>query len=68
MKGPEIIKRILDRIPLYFQQFKTLLKKEGLVVTCKRMFRKIYRFVVSGGDVSRLRRVQYIEWMDEIEV
>ena len=68
MKGPEIIKRILDRIPLYFQQFKTLLKKEGLVVTCKRMFRKMYRFVVSGGDVSRLRRVQYIEWMDEVEV
>ena len=68
MKGPEIIKRILDRIPLYFQQFKTLLRKEGLWVTCKRMFRKIYRFVVSGGDVSRLRRVQYIEWMDEVEV
>jgi len=67
MRALETIKRILDRIPLYFQQFKTLLRKEGLVATCKRMFRKIYRFVVSKGDVSKLREVQYTEWMDEVE-
>ena len=67
MRVLETIKRILDRIPLYSQQFKTLLRKEGLVATCKRMFRKIYRFVVSKGDVSKLREVQYTEWMDEVE-
>ncbi|HRY22552.1 MAG TPA: glycosyltransferase [Candidatus Dojkabacteria bacterium] len=67
MRVFETIKRVLDRIPLYFQQFQTLLRKEGLGTTLKRMFRKVYRFVVSGGDVSRLRKVQYVEWMENVE-
>jgi GT2 family glycosyltransferase len=64
----ETTKRIIDRIPLYFKQFTTLLRKEGLIPTLKKVYRKIYRFVVSKGDVSRLRRVQYVEWMEEVEV
>jgi len=67
MNEVELIKRILARIPLYFKQLTTLLRREGVVFTLKKLFRKIYRFVVSGGDVSKLRRVQYIEWMDEVE-
>jgi GT2 family glycosyltransferase len=68
MNAIEIIKKILDRIPLYFKQLTTLLRKKGVGFTLKKLFRKVYRFVVSGGDVSRLRRVQYIEWMDEVEL
>ncbi len=62
-----IIIRILKRMPLYIQQFKTVLRKEGLWETVVRIFKKAYRFIVSGGDCSRLRKPQYVEWMEKVE-
>jgi O-antigen biosynthesis protein len=67
MKVFEIIKRIFNRIPIYRQQFRTVLKKEGFWKTIKRILKKAYRFVISGGDCSRLMRLQYSDWMEKVE-
>jgi len=63
----ELPKRIFNRLPLYFSQFKNSLKKEGFFKTLKRIFKKTYRFIITGGDTSKLNRVTYRDWMKNIE-
>jgi GT2 family glycosyltransferase len=67
MKTFNLVKRIFERIPIYKQQFKTVLRKEGLWQTILRVVKKAYRFVISGGDCSRLMKLQYVEWMEKVE-
>ncbi len=62
-----ICKRVIKRTPIYFTQFRTLLKKEGVVATFERGFKKIYRFVKSGGDSSRLLDISYPSWIKNVE-
>jgi len=63
----EIIGRVFKRVPLYLHQFRTLVKKIGIVKTLKRVCKKTYRFIISGGDCSRLMRVSYGDWMKNVE-
>lgn len=63
----ELPKRIFNRLPLYFSQFKNSLKKEGFFKTLKRIFKKTYRFIITGGDTSKLNRVTYRDWMENVE-
>lgn len=60
-------KRVIKRTPIYFTQFKTLLRKEGVAATLKRGFIKMYRFVRSGGDSSRLLNISYPNWIKNVE-
>lgn len=63
----ELPKRIFNRLPLYFSQFKTLLKKDGVCNTFKKVFKKLFRFLVSGGDGGKMNRMLYRDWMKSIE-
>jgi len=67
MKIVELFKRVFARLPIYITQFKNLLKKDGFIHTFKKVFKKIYRFVITGGDGSKLMRVSYGEWRNNIE-
>ncbi|HPQ79275.1 MAG TPA: glycosyltransferase, partial [Candidatus Dojkabacteria bacterium] len=67
MKLFELFQRVIQRIPIYFKQLVTSLKKNGPFITLKRIFKKIYTFVITGGDSSKLMRVSYGEWMSNIE-
>lgn len=67
MKVIDIFQRVVNRLPIYFTQFKTLVKKQGLFFTLKKVFKKIYRFVVSGGKASKLLDLTYGEWMSNVE-
>jgi len=67
MKIIDIFQRVLRRLPIYIIQFKTLVRKQGLLFTLKKIFKKIYRFVLSGGKASRLMDITYGEWMSNIE-
>lgn len=60
-------KRVIKRTPIYFTQFKTLLRKEGVVNTFERGFKKVYRFVRSGGDSSKLLDISYPSWIENVE-
>ena len=60
-------KRVIKRTPIYFTQFKTLLRKDGVIATLKRGFKKMYRFVRSGGDSSRLLNISYPNWIKNVE-
>jgi len=62
-----MIGRVSKRVPLYLYQFRTLVKKIGIFKTLKRVCKKTYRFVISGGDCSRLMRVSYGDWMKNVE-
>ena len=63
----ELCKRIVKRLPIYFSQFITLLRKEGVIETFKRVYKKVVRFVKSRGDSSRLLNISYGEWMMNVE-
>jgi GT2 family glycosyltransferase len=63
----ELIKSTCNRIPIYRQQFVTVTKKHGLLNALYRVFRKVFKFVISGGNISKLRKIQYVEWMENIE-
>lgn len=67
MKLFEIVQRIFNRVPIYKQQLKTVFRKEGLWKTILRIVKKAYRFIISGGDCSRLMKLQYVEWMEKVE-
>ncbi|HNW23747.1 MAG TPA: glycosyltransferase, partial [Candidatus Dojkabacteria bacterium] len=67
MKLIDIFQRVFNRLPIYLVQFKSLVKKKGIFFTLKKIFKKIFRFVVTGGDGSKLMRIQYGEWMSNIE-
>ena len=60
-------KRVIERTPIYFTQFKTLLRKDGVVNTFERGFKKMYRLVRSGGDSSRLLNISYPSWIKNVE-
>ena len=60
-------KRVIKRTPIYFTQFKTLLRKEGVIATFEKGFKKMYRFVRSGGDSSRLLNISYPKWIKNVE-
>ena len=63
----DIFLRVIRRSPIYFSQFKNLVRKKGLVPTLKRAIKKIYVSVVSRGDSSKRMRISYREWMADIE-
>ncbi|KKP44653.1 MAG: family 2 glycosyl transferase [candidate division WS6 bacterium GW2011_GWF1_33_233] len=67
MKIIDIFQRVFNRLPVYMVQFKTLVRKQGLLFTLKKVFKKIFRFVLSGGNSSKLMEIQYGEWMSNIE-
>jgi len=67
MRIIELIQRIVSRIPVYFKQLTTSFKKNGILATCKRVFKKVWRFIITGGDGSKLLRVSYEEWMENVE-
>ena len=67
MKLFDIIERVFKRIPIYKQQFKTLVKKEGLKSTLLKIWKKLWRFILSGGESSKLMKLQYAEWMQNVE-
>ncbi|MFA7683152.1 MAG: glycosyltransferase, partial [Candidatus Dojkabacteria bacterium] len=67
MKLFEATERIIKRVPLYFQQFRTLIKKVGVLEALKKACKKACRFIVTGGDSSKLMRVSYKEWIENIE-
>ena len=67
MKIIETIQRVFKRLPIYFVQFKTLVRKRGILFTLKKTFKKIFRYILSGGDGSKLMRIQYGEWMSNVE-
>ncbi len=67
MKITELFQRIVSRIPIYFKQLFTSFKKNGILNTFKRVFKKVWRFVRTGGDGSRLMRISYGEWMENVE-
>ena len=60
-------KRVIKRTPIYFTQFKTLLRKDGVIATFEKGFKKMYRFVKSGGDSSRLLNISYPNWIKNVE-
>jgi len=60
-------KRVIKRTPIYFTQFKTLLRKEGVVNTFERGFKKMLRFVRSGGDSRKLLDISYPSWIKNVE-
>ena len=67
MKFIDIFQRVFKRLPIYFVQFKTLVRKRGILFTLKKTFKKIFRYILSGGDGSKLMRIQYGEWMSNVE-
>lgn len=67
MKLKEIFQRVIQRTPIYFKQLSSSIRKNGLLVTVKRIFKKIFRFVITGGDGSKLMRISYGEWRSNIE-
>ena len=67
MKIIELFQRIVSRIPIYFKQLITSFKKHGILNTFKRILKKIWRFVITGGDGSKLMRISYGEWMENVE-
>ncbi len=60
-------KRVIKRTPIYFTQFKTLLRKDGVVNTFDRGFKKMLRFVRSRGDSSKLLDISYPSWIKNVE-
>ncbi len=60
-------KRVIKRTPIYFTQFKTLLRKDGVVNTFDRGFKKMYRFVRSRGDSRKLLDISYPSWIKNVE-
>ncbi len=60
-------KRVIKRTPIYFTQFKTLLRKDGVVNTFKKGFKKMLRFVRSRGDSSKLLDISYPSWIKNVE-
>ncbi|NLE31017.1 glycosyltransferase [Candidatus Dojkabacteria bacterium] len=67
MKLKEIFQRVIQRLPIYLVQFKTLVKKEGVFFTFKRATKKIFRFLHSRGRVGDLNRILFKEWMSNVE-
>ena len=67
MKITELFQRIFSRIPIYFKQLLSSFKKNGILNTFKRVFKKVWRFVITGGDGSKLMRISYGEWMENVE-
>lgn len=67
MKIIDIFQRVFNRLPVYMVQFKTLVRKQGLLFTFKKVFKKVFRFVLSGGKASRLMDITYGEWMSNVE-
>jgi len=63
----ELLQRVVGRFPIYFVQLKTLIRKEGILNTSKKVFKKVFRFVLSGGKGSRLMALTYGDWMKNIE-
>ena len=60
-------KRVIKRTPIYFTQFKTLLRKDGVVNTFERGFKKMLRFVRSRGDSRKLLDISYPSWIENVE-
>lgn len=67
MKTFEIFQRVVGRMPVYLRQLVNSFKKNGILNTFKKIFKKIFRFVVAGGDGSKLMRLAYDEWMENVE-
>ena len=67
MKLIEIFQRVIQRLPIYFNQLFSSFRKNGFFNTLKRIFKKIFRFIVTGGDGSKLMRISYGEWMRNVE-
>ncbi len=67
MNIKELSQRVLGRLPIYSTQLKTLVRKEGVLNTSKKVFKKVYRFAKSGGKASRLMDITYGDWMRNIE-
>lgn len=63
----EIFQRIVQRLPIYFKQLVSSFRKNGILNTLKRVLKKIFRFIVTGGDGSKLMRISYGEWMRNVE-
>jgi hypothetical protein len=67
MKITELFQRIVSRIPIYYKQLLASFKKNGVLDTFKRVLKKIWRFLIAGGDGSKLMRISYGEWMENVE-
>lgn len=67
MKLIETFQRIVQRLPIYFKQLFASFRKNGFLNTIKRVVKKLFRFIVTGGDGSKLMRISYGEWMSNVE-
>lgn len=67
MKTFEIFQRVVSRMPVYLRQLVNSFRKNGILNTFRKIFKKIFRFVVTGGDGSKLMRLAYDEWMENVE-
>ena len=56
MKTFEIFQRVVSRMPVYLRQLVNSFRKNGILNTFRKIFKKIFRFVVTGGDGSKLMR------------
>lgn len=61
------IDRLKGRIPIWKQQFQTILRNEGLLALFRKAARKIYRYLRFSGDPHRIHKAQYNEWIKNIE-
>jgi glycosyltransferase involved in cell wall biosynthesis len=63
----QILKYFSTRIPIWFQQTKNIIRKEGLIIFFKKLLGKLYRFFLHLHNPHKLHRIQYAEWQRNIE-
>lgn len=60
-------KRLKARIPIWIAQIKGVMAREGLLGFVKRVFAKVYRYVFFSGDPHKLHKLQFADWMKNVE-
>ncbi len=61
------ISRLKARLPIWMAQAKTVVKREGVTGFVRRSTRKAYRIMRYSADPTVFHRVQYGDWLKNIE-
>lgn len=63
----DIIIRVKSRFPIWISQSRHIIVTQGLWSYIKKVLRKVFRYFYSFGNPHRMHRLQYGDWMKNIE-
>ena len=63
----DAVNRVIKRLPIYWQQYKTIVNNEGIFKANLKTIKKASRFIITGGSKARLSKLNYKDWQKNIE-